>query len=130
MNEIDSDASERDNPDDTDIEETDWGKREKEEQDDTDVKERDSGNKEPYKDKDKDHRMTIIPMNDPRNSFKIRLLTSYFLRNHSRNRPYWNAVQCLPLVWIRSEINIIFKLNICLFFLTKCGIIFPLQIYP
>ena len=56
----------------------------------TDVKESDSGNKDMYEDEveDEDHHITIIPRNDPQNSYKIRSLTSYYLRNHNRNRPY------------------------------------------
>ena len=47
------------------MEETDLGKTEREEPDDTDVKESDSGNKGPYEDEDSDHHITIIPRNDP-----------------------------------------------------------------
>ena len=78
VDECDSDKSEREHPDDTDVEETDLGKTEREKPDDTDVKKRDSGEK----DEDKDHHITIIPRNDPQNSYKIRSLTPYYLRNH------------------------------------------------
>ena len=84
VDESDSDESEREHPDYTDVdenvsvEETDLGKTEKEEPDDTDVKESDSGNKDQYEDED----------HHPKHSNKIRSLTSYYLRNHNRNRPY------------------------------------------
>ena len=88
MDESDSDESEREHPDDTDVEEIDLGKTEREEPDDTDVKESDSGDKGPYEDEDADHHITIIPRNDPQNSYKMRSLASYYLRNHNRNRTY------------------------------------------
>ena len=61
MDESDSDKSEREHPDDTEVEGTDLGKTEREKPDDTDVKESDSGNKDPYEDEDSDHHITIIP---------------------------------------------------------------------
>ena len=79
-----SDESEREHPDDTDAEETDLGEKEREEPADTDVNESDSGEK----DEDEDHHRTIIPRNDPQNPYKIRSLTSYYLRNTRRTRPY------------------------------------------
>ena len=82
MDESGSDESERDHPDDTDVGETDLGKTEWEKPDDTDVKESDSGDKD--EGEDEDHHIAIIPRNDPQNSYKIRSLTSYFLRNHNR----------------------------------------------
>ena len=66
------------------MEETDLGKTEREKPDDTDVKESDSGEKK----EDEDHHITIIPRYDPPNSYKIRSFTSYYLRNHNRNRRY------------------------------------------
>ena len=54
--------------------------------DDTDVKESDSGNKDRYE--DSDHHITITTRNDTRNSDQIGSLTSYYLRNHNRNRSY------------------------------------------
>ena len=57
MDESDSDESEREHPDDTDVEGTDLGKAEREKPDDTDVKESDSGEK----DEDEDHHSTLVP---------------------------------------------------------------------
>ena len=51
-------------------------------------------------------------------------LSSYYLRNHNRNLPYWNVAQCIPFVRLRSEINIIFKLNTCVFFFSLSAPIF------
>ena len=82
MDESDSDESEKEYPDNTDVKETDLVETEREEPDDTDVNESDSG------EKDENHHITIIPRNDPQNPYKIRSLTSYYLRNTRRNRPY------------------------------------------
>ena len=82
VDESGSDESEREHPDDTDAEETDLGETEREEPDDTDVNESNSG------EKDENHHITIIPRNDPQNPYKIRPLTSYYLRSTRRNRPY------------------------------------------
>ena len=88
MDESGSDESERDHPDDTDVGETDLGKTEREEPFDTDVTDSDSGNRDPCEGKDSDHHITIIPRNGPQNSYKMRSLTSCYLRNHNRNLPY------------------------------------------
>ena len=82
-----SDESEREHSDDTDVD-TDLGKTEREE---PDVKESNLGDKDQYENKDSDHHITIIPRNDPRNSYKIRSIASYYLRKHNRNRPYLNV---------------------------------------
>ena len=71
MDDSDSDKSEREHPDDTDVEGTDLDKTEREKPDDTDVKKSDSGDKDPYEDEDSDHHITIIPRNDPQNSYEI-----------------------------------------------------------
>ena len=72
MDDSDSDESEREHSDDTEVEGTDLGKTERAKPDDTDVKESDSGNKDPYEGEDLDHHITIIPWNDPQNSYKLR----------------------------------------------------------
>ena len=84
MDESDPDKSEREHPDDTDVEETDLGQTEREEQDDTDVKESDSGEK----DEDEDHHSTRVPWNQLDNSQGVRALKAYYLRNTRSTRPY------------------------------------------
>ena len=91
VDESGSDVSEREHPDHTDMEETDLGKTEREKPDDTDVKANDSGEKEEDENEEEDHHITIIPRNGPQNSYKMRSLTSCYLRNHNRNRPYFNV---------------------------------------
>ena len=71
MDDSDLDESKREHSDYTDVEGTDLGKTEREKPDDTDVKESDSGDKDPYEDEDSDHHITIIPRNDPQNSYEI-----------------------------------------------------------
>ena len=53
------------------MDDSDSDKSEREKPDDTDVKESDSGDKDPYEDEDSDHHITIIPRNDPQNSYEI-----------------------------------------------------------
>ena len=93
VDESGSDEGERESTGNTDVEATDLGKPAREEPDDTDVKESDSGNKDPYEDEDEDeaYHITIISWNDPQNSYKIRSLTSFYLRYTRRNRPYKNV---------------------------------------
>ena len=86
MDESDSDESEREHPDDTDVEETDLGKTEREEQDDTDVNESDSGEKD--QDEDEDHHSTLVPWNELHNPQRVRALKAYYFRNTRRNQPY------------------------------------------
>ena len=88
MDESVSDKSEREHPDDTDVEKTDLGETEREEPDDTDVNESDSGEKDQDEDENGDHGITRVPWNELDNSQRVRALKSYYLRNTRRNRPF------------------------------------------
>ena len=84
MDESDPDKSEREHPDDTDVEETDLGQTEWKEPDDNDVNESDSGEK----DEDEDHHSTCVPWSELDNSQGVGALKAYYLRNIRRTRPY------------------------------------------
>ena len=86
MDESVSDKSEREHPDDTDVEWTDLGKTEMGIPDDTDVNESDSGEKD--QDEDEGHHSTPFPWNEFDNPQRVRALKVYYLRNTRRNRLY------------------------------------------
>ena len=88
MDESDSDESEKEHPDNTDVEETDLVETEREEPDDTDVSESNSGEKDQDEDENEDHGITRVPWNELDNSQRVRGLKAYYLRNTHRTRPY------------------------------------------
>ena len=79
-------------PDDTDVEGTDLGKTEREEHDDTDVNESNWGENNQDQDQDGDGDgdgySTLVSWNELHNPQRVRAVKAYYLRNTRRNRPY------------------------------------------